>query len=56
MVAATLDNCESLEYLDLPGHGDMPSSKMRRKNLQMILCKAPRLKSFVTISSGVASG
>ncbi|KAG0024055.1 hypothetical protein BGZ81_007837 [Podila clonocystis] len=55
-VAAILDNCETLEYLNLSGNGDMPQSKIRSQDLQMILSKAPRLKVFITITSNEASG
>lgn len=54
-VAAVLEIANRLST-STSGQGDMPSPKIGSKDLQMILCKVPRLKSFVTIGSGVASG
>ncbi|KAF9327195.1 hypothetical protein BG006_009468 [Podila minutissima] len=55
-VAAIMDNCEFLEYLNVSGDGYGPQSKIRSQDLQTILCKAPRLMIFITISNKITSG
>lgn len=50
-VAAILDNCERLERLNLSGCGGLQDSRIRSKDLQAILCRAPNLQRFDAIDT-----